>query len=157
MDAAPGIAGLVGHVAPRAKLPGMRDTDNVKAFVEEFDKYEQNYDSTDPNKRLPNYIVMSLPEDHTRGTAVGAHTPVAMVANHVFFQPRGALRDVALAHIRVATAIDGLAGCGLAIEAIVERLTQVRGIGRWSVPVGYSSDIHRTRSDVGRTRTHADR
>ncbi|MBI4905106.1 MAG: hypothetical protein HY820_15840 [Acidobacteria bacterium] len=82
MDAAPGIAGLVGHVAPKFRLPGMRDTDNVRAFFAEFEQYEKNFDSKDPNKRLPNYIVMSLPEDHTRGTSPGAPTPVAMVANN---------------------------------------------------------------------------
>jgi hypothetical protein len=31
---------------------------------------------------MPNYIVMSMPEDHTRGTAPGAYTPRAMVANN---------------------------------------------------------------------------
>jgi hypothetical protein len=33
-------------------------------------------------KRLPNYIVMSMGEDHTRGTTPGAYTPQAMVANN---------------------------------------------------------------------------
>jgi hypothetical protein len=75
MDAAPGIEGLIGHVAPRYKLPGMRDTDNVAEFIKEFDEYERN-------GNLPNFMVMSLPEDHTRGTSPGAFTPTAMVANH---------------------------------------------------------------------------
>ncbi|MCC6394710.1 MAG: beta-propeller fold lactonase family protein [Bryobacterales bacterium] len=82
MEAAPGVSGLVGHVSPRVKLPGMRDTDNVKAFLDEFEAYESNYDSSDPRKRLPNYIVMSLGEDHTQGTRPGAHTPAAAVANN---------------------------------------------------------------------------
>jgi YVTN family beta-propeller protein len=82
MEASPGVGGLVGHVAPKFKLPGMRDTDNVREFIHEFDEYEKNYDSTDPNKRLPNLMVMSLPEDHTNGTRPGAFTPKAMVANH---------------------------------------------------------------------------
>jgi YVTN family beta-propeller protein len=82
MDAAPGIAGLVGHVAPKFRLPGMRDTDNVKAFLVEFDQYEQAYDSPDAGKRLPNFIVMSLGENHTQGTRAGAPTPVAAVANN---------------------------------------------------------------------------
>ncbi|MBI2687259.1 MAG: beta-propeller fold lactonase family protein [Acidobacteria bacterium] len=82
MDAAPGIAGLVGHVAPKFRLPGMRDTDNVKAFIEEFDRYEAAFDSPDPTKRLPNYIVMSLGENHTQGTRAGAPTPSAAVANN---------------------------------------------------------------------------
>jgi len=84
MDASPGVGGLVGHVAPKFKLPGMRDTDNVREFIREFDEYEKNFDSTDPNRRLPNFIVMSLPEDHTAGTRPGAFTPKAMVANADF-------------------------------------------------------------------------
>ena len=81
MEAAMGVGGLVGHVAPKYKLPGMRDTDNVREFIREFDEYEKNYDSTEPNKRLPNLIVMSMPENHTRGTRPGEYTPRAMVAN----------------------------------------------------------------------------
>ncbi|MCX6622310.1 MAG: beta-propeller fold lactonase family protein [Acidobacteria bacterium] len=81
MEAAPGVGALVGHVAPRFKLAGARDTDNVREFIREFDEYEKNFDSQDPNKRLPNYIVMSLPEDHTAGTRPGGYTPRAMVAN----------------------------------------------------------------------------
>jgi hypothetical protein len=82
MDAAPGVAGLVGHVAPKFRLPGMRDTDNVKAFFDEFDKYEAAFDSTDASKRLPHFIVMSLGENHTQGTRAGAPTPSAAVANN---------------------------------------------------------------------------
>ena len=82
MDASPGAVNLYGHVSPRFKLPGMRDTDNVKEFIREFDEYEANFASTDANKRLPNFIVMSLPENHTAGTAPGRHTPRAMVANN---------------------------------------------------------------------------
>lgn len=82
MEAAPGVGGLLGHVSPKFKLPGMRDTDNVKVFLEEFEQYEKNFDSPNPNERLPNYIVMSLGEDHTQGTRPGAPTPVAAVANN---------------------------------------------------------------------------
>ncbi len=82
MDARPGIAALFGHVSPKFRLPDMRDTDNVKAFIAEFDQYEKNYDSPDPVRRLPNYIVMSLGENHTRGATPGAHTPSAAVANN---------------------------------------------------------------------------
>jgi YVTN family beta-propeller protein len=81
MDAAPGVGGLLNHVSPKYKLPGMRDTDNVKVFFEELDGYEKNFKSPDPNKRLPNFIVMSMPEDHTAGTRPGGYTPRAMVAN----------------------------------------------------------------------------
>jgi YVTN family beta-propeller protein len=82
MDGRPGIAALFGHVSPKFRMPGMRDTENVKVFIDEFDQYEKNYDSPDPNKRLPNYIVMSLGENHTRGTTPGACTPAACVANN---------------------------------------------------------------------------
>ena len=82
MEAAPGISALYGHVSPKFKLPGMRDTENVKVFLEEFEQYEKEFDSADPLKRLPNYIVMSLGEDHTQGTRPGVPTPVAAVANN---------------------------------------------------------------------------
>ena len=82
MDAAPGVGGLLGHVSPKYKLPGMRDTDNVKVFFDELDAFEQNFKSTEPNRRLPNFIVMSLPENHTVGTRPGGYTPRAMVANN---------------------------------------------------------------------------
>ncbi|MBI4893798.1 MAG: beta-propeller fold lactonase family protein [Acidobacteria bacterium] len=81
MDASPGVGGLLGHVSPKFKMPGMRDTDNVRVFIEELEQYEKNYNSANPNLRLPNYIVMSLPEDHTAGTRPGGFTPRAMVAN----------------------------------------------------------------------------
>lgn len=84
MDAAPGVGGLLGHVSPKFKLPGMRDTDNVGVFLEELTAYEQNFNSKDPNLRLPNVVIMSLPEDHTAGTRPGGLTPRAMVANADF-------------------------------------------------------------------------
>jgi YVTN family beta-propeller protein len=82
MQAAPGIEGLVGHVAPKFKLPGMRDTDNAREFIREFDEFEKNYDSPDAAKRLPAYSVMSLGENHTVGTTPGRPTPVAAVASN---------------------------------------------------------------------------
>jgi hypothetical protein len=82
MSAAPGAIGLLGHVAPNYKRSGSRDTENAKEFIREFDEYEKHFDDADPNLRLPNFIVMSLPENHTRGTAPGAFTPVAMVASN---------------------------------------------------------------------------
>ncbi|MBO9621486.1 MAG: hypothetical protein J7500_02115 [Sphingomonas sp.] len=84
MEAAPGAEALVGHVS-KDYLTGIevtRDTDRLAVFLREFRDYEANYDSADPNKRLPNYVVMSMPEDHTRGTKAGAFTPTAMVANN---------------------------------------------------------------------------
>jgi YVTN family beta-propeller protein len=82
MEAAKGIDGLYGHVSPLFRLGNMRDTDNVDVFLKEFAEYEKHFDDKDPAQRLPNYIVMSLGEDHTRGTQPGAFTPVAMVANN---------------------------------------------------------------------------
>ena len=84
MVASPGVGGLLGHVAPKFKLANMRDTDNAAEFIREFNEYEANYDNPDPQKRLPNFMVMSLPEDHTAGTTPGRFTPVAMVANNDF-------------------------------------------------------------------------
>jgi hypothetical protein len=82
MDAAPGSGGLAGHVAPDYLGSRQRDTANVAVFLREFKDYEKNYDSPDPNQRFPNFVVMSMPEDHTKGTAPGAYTPQAMVANN---------------------------------------------------------------------------
>ena len=82
MDAAPGVGGLVGHVATDYLGSRQRDTANVAVFLREFKEYEKNYDNPDPNKQFPNFVVMSMPEDHTRGTAPGAYTPQAMVANN---------------------------------------------------------------------------
>jgi YVTN family beta-propeller protein len=83
MEAAPGADGLVGHVSKDYGLGlNVRDTDKVAVFLKEFREFEANYDSSDPEKRLPNYVVMSMPEDHTRGTAPGAYTPQAMVSNN---------------------------------------------------------------------------
>ncbi len=82
MEASPSAGSLFGHVAPKFKMPGMRDTDNAREFIREFDEYERNFASADPAKRLPNLIVMSLPENHTAGTTPGRNTPRAMVANN---------------------------------------------------------------------------
>jgi YVTN family beta-propeller protein len=83
MEAAPGAEGLVGHVAGDYTTGiTRRDTEKVAVFLREFGEYEKNYDSPDPQKRLPNFIVMSMPEDHTRATAPGAFTPQAMVASN---------------------------------------------------------------------------
>jgi YVTN family beta-propeller protein len=83
MEAAPGADGLVGHVSKDYGLGlAVRDTDKIAVFLRELREFEANYDSPDPAKRLPNYIVMSMGEDHTRGTTPGAYAPQAMVANN---------------------------------------------------------------------------
>jgi YVTN family beta-propeller protein len=78
----PNAPGLAGHVAPHYKRMGARDTENAAEFIREFDEFEKNYDSKDPNKRLPNFMVMALSENHTNGTRPGSYTPVAMVASN---------------------------------------------------------------------------
>jgi hypothetical protein len=82
MEAAPGAGALYGHVSKEYGNATQRDTDRVAVFLREFKEYEANYDNLDPNKRFPNFVIMSMPEDHTRGTARGAFTPQAMVANN---------------------------------------------------------------------------
>ncbi len=81
-EASPNAPGLAGHVAPNYKRLGARDTENAAEFIREFDQYEKNYDSQDPLKRLPNFMVMALSENHTNGTRPGSFTPVAMVASN---------------------------------------------------------------------------
>jgi len=81
---APGSEALVGHMAkdfPNG-LKVMRDTEKMKVFLRELKVYDNNFDSADANKRLPNFTIMSLPEDHTNGTVPGSYTPIAMVANN---------------------------------------------------------------------------
>jgi YVTN family beta-propeller protein len=82
MQAAAGVDGLIGHVAVDYLGFGARDTDNVKVFLREFDGFEAAFDSPDASQRLPNFTVMSMGEDHTRGATPGAFTPTAMVANN---------------------------------------------------------------------------
>lgn len=76
------LGALHGHIAPTYLCWGARDFENAAEFIREFDEYERNYDSRDPNKRLPNFIVMSLPEDHTFGALPGKPTPRACVASN---------------------------------------------------------------------------
>ena len=81
MSSIPGANGLIGHVAANYLQNRVRDTENARVFLDEFAQYEANFDSKDPDKRLPNYIVMSMQENHTHGTDPKSFTPRAMVAN----------------------------------------------------------------------------
>jgi YVTN family beta-propeller protein len=72
--------GLVGHMSPYyglGKTPGvrLRDTDNAAIFIEEFNEFCKN-------GNLPNFMIMSLGEDHTDGTRPGSFTPQACVASN---------------------------------------------------------------------------
>ncbi|MGD9648390.1 MAG: alkaline phosphatase family protein, partial [Pirellulales bacterium] len=74
------VPGLIGHICPDYGIPKVagqrtRDTDNVVTFLKEFREFEQN-------GNLPSFIVMSLGEDHTSGTTLGAFTPQACVASN---------------------------------------------------------------------------
>jgi hypothetical protein len=73
------VPGLIGHVSPKFGLAingkKARDTDRVDQFLEEFREYEKN-------GNLPQFIVMSLGEDHTEGTKPGAPSPQACVASN---------------------------------------------------------------------------
>ncbi|HEY4313579.1 MAG TPA: alkaline phosphatase family protein [Pirellulales bacterium] len=74
------VPGLTGHMCPDYGVPKAvgqrsRDTDNVETFLREFREFEQQ-------GNLPNFIVMSLGEDHTSGTTPGAFTPQACVASN---------------------------------------------------------------------------
>jgi YVTN family beta-propeller protein len=82
MEASPNFKSLAGHFDKNYKRMAARDTENAAEFIREFDQYEKNYDNPDPEKRLPNYMVMALSENHTQGTRAGAFTPVAMVASN---------------------------------------------------------------------------
>ena len=82
-EAPPGTEGLVGHMAAGYSTGlAVRDTDKVKIFLGDLQQYEKNYDDSDPQKRLPNYTVLWMGEDHTMGTTPGAYTPQAMVADN---------------------------------------------------------------------------
>jgi hypothetical protein len=52
-----------------------RDPDNAETFLREFREFEKN-------RNLPNFMVMSLGEDHTTGTRPGTFTPRACVASN---------------------------------------------------------------------------
>jgi YVTN family beta-propeller protein len=74
------VPGLVGHMSPDFGVPQtkgkrVRDTDNVDIFLKEFHEFDEK-------GTLPNFIVMSLGEDHTSGTTPGAFTPQACVASN---------------------------------------------------------------------------
>ena len=57
------------------QLPRARDYERADRFVEEFQ--EMDRDGT-----VPNFMFMSLGENHTSGTAPGAYTPKAQVASN---------------------------------------------------------------------------
>ena len=71
------VPGLMGHMSPEFGIgpSNLRDTGRAEVFLKEFREYEK----TDT---LPQFIVMSLGEDHTTGTTPGTFTPEACVASN---------------------------------------------------------------------------
>jgi phospholipase C len=59
----------------RGKWPGERDMDKVKYWIEDLQAAEKT-------GALPRFTIMSLGENHTRGTTPGAFTPDASVASN---------------------------------------------------------------------------
>lgn len=74
-------AGLIGHGSERYVGVGQRagtdwrDMNKADVFLEEFRAYEKA-------GKIPNFMVMSLGEDHTSATRPGAYTPKACVASN---------------------------------------------------------------------------
>jgi len=72
------VGSLKGHVSLdwlKIKSKGGRDTDKAAVFIRELKDAENTGD-------WPNFMVMSLGEDHTHGLAPGAFTPIAEVASN---------------------------------------------------------------------------
>jgi YVTN family beta-propeller protein len=70
------VSGLEGHFS-KAWLTDMkgRDTDKAKVFIDDLHKAEQT-------GHWWQFMVMSLPEDHTHGLSAGAFTPRATVGSN---------------------------------------------------------------------------
>ncbi|MCI0704515.1 MAG: beta-propeller fold lactonase family protein, partial [Planctomycetia bacterium] len=74
------VPGLVGHMCPdfgisKVKATRARDTDNVEVFLKEYNQFVKD-------AKMPQFIIMSLGEDHTDGTRVGSYTPQACVGSN---------------------------------------------------------------------------
>ena len=80
-DSEPEIIGesaLEGHVSAewvRLKAKGARDTEKAEVFIRELEAAERTGE-------WPNFMVMALGEDHTKGLTPGAFSPTASVANN---------------------------------------------------------------------------
>jgi len=74
------VPGLIGHVCPTFGLGTggkgrERDKDLVDVMLAEYQEFIKN-------GNMPQFIIMSLGEDHTDGTTPGAFTPEACVASN---------------------------------------------------------------------------
>jgi DNA-binding beta-propeller fold protein YncE len=72
-----GIAGLIGHIAPRylGYDTNYSDLDRYRAWLEEFDRYDRD-------GGLPQLSIIRLPNDHTEGTCTNRPTPRAHMAEN---------------------------------------------------------------------------
>lgn len=74
------VPGLIGHVCPNFGVGTSgkgreRDKDLVDVMLAEYQDFIKN-------ENMPQFIIMSLGEDHTDGTTPGAFTPEACVASN---------------------------------------------------------------------------
>jgi YVTN family beta-propeller protein len=73
------VPGLIGHMCPTFGVgkPGVRerDMDLVEVMLAEYREFAAS-------KTMPQFIIMSLGEDHTDGTRPGSFTPKACVASN---------------------------------------------------------------------------
>ena len=73
------VPGLVGHMCPNFGIgkPGVRerDTDLVEIMLAEYRQFIES-------KNMPQFIIMSLGEDHTDGTRPGSYTPESCVGSN---------------------------------------------------------------------------
>jgi hypothetical protein len=72
------VGSLANHVSTewlKVKSQGGRDTDKAAVFIQELHDAEKTGD-------WPNFMVMSLGEDHTHGLNPGTFTPIAEVASN---------------------------------------------------------------------------
>ncbi len=77
-----GASGLIGHgsekyvgVGRADRGENMRDTEEADIFISEFKEYERT-------KSIPQFMIMSLGEDHTHGTQPGQFAPKCCVASN---------------------------------------------------------------------------
>jgi YVTN family beta-propeller protein len=70
------VGSLEGHVSlPWLQARGKRDAERVDVFIQELHDGEKNND-------WPNFMVMSLGEDHTQGLKPGSFAPTALVGGN---------------------------------------------------------------------------
>jgi YVTN family beta-propeller protein len=63
------------QVRPEVGQARPRDTERAARFIEEFEQMDRD-------GKVPNFMFMSLGENHTNGTTPGSYTPKAMVASN---------------------------------------------------------------------------